>query len=111
MITSMSQLLTEFKTELLKYKLTTLRKVGTSIKKGVFAQKDIPPIIGLLPQYEICFEPWTGKYKVERRINCEVWVSLMNAKEALKQTMELFEEIKEITQMSNNLNDQVLHID
>jgi len=111
MITSMSQLLTVFKDELLKYKRTSLAKVDTSIKRGVFAPADRPPMIALMPQYEICDPPYSGgQYKVRRKINVEVWVSLLNAKEAMKETMELFEEVKEIAQKSDYLNNQVLDI-
>ena len=108
---SMNELLTQIKSELLRYKERELRKIGSHFKKGVFAPNEILPACAIIPDYEECGRPYTGKYKVRRGVSVEFWVDSLKIKSAVEVVMGLAEHAKEIFQRSTRLHDQVLDIE
>ena len=110
-VESMNGLLTQIKSELLRYKERELRKIGSHFKKGIFAPNEILPACAIIPDYEECGRPYTGKYKVRRGVNVEFWVDSLKIKNAVETVLELAEQAKEIFQKSTRLHEQVLDIE
>lgn len=110
-IASMKDALTRVKSELLDYRMTKLKRVGSQIKKGIFSASEVFPAIALMPEYEELGPSQSGgQYSCNRGITIEVWTHRYDVQKSQEMTLEIVEHVKDILQASAKLDGDLFDI-